>query len=204
MRKLRVLVACEYSGRVRDAFLRRGHDAVSCDLLPTEVPGPHIQGDVGKVLRQSWDLVISHPPCTYLANSGVRWLHSDPTRMRKVQDGAAFFLECLHANAPRVAVENPVMHGYARKMVGRGPDFTVQPWQFGDNERKRTCFWTRGLPPLRPTSDLDGTTAAQSVFKATPGPDRWKDRSRTFPGLAEAIADQWSAPDLVAMMEAAE
>jgi hypothetical protein len=201
---LRVLVACEYSGRVRDAFIRRGHDAISCDLLPTEQPGPHIQGDVGPILRQSWDLVIAHPPCTYLCNSGVRWLHTDPTRMRKVQEGAAFFLECLHANAPRVAVENPVMHKYARKMVGRGPDFTVQPFQFGDNEKKRTCFWTRGLPALRPTSSLDGSTAAQSVHKAPPGPDRWKDRSRTFHGIAEALAEQYGAADLLTLMEVAE
>ena len=189
--RLRVLIACEYSGRVRDAFIALGHNAVSCDLLPTEVPGPHMQGDVRPLLRQPWDLVIAHPPCTYLCNSGVRWIHTDPTRMQKVGEGAAFFLECLNANAARVAVENPVMHKYAREMIGRGPDFTVQPYQFGDDEKKRTCFWTRGLPPLVPTSDLDGSTAAQSVHKAPPGPDRWKERSRTFPGLARALASQW-------------
>lgn len=201
---MRVLIACEYSGRVRDAFRRRGHDAISCDLLPTEQQGPHIQGDVSAMLRERWDLVIAHPPCTYLANSGVRWLHSNPDRWQAMREGAAFFLECLNANAPRVAVENPVMHKYARKIIGRGPDFTVQPWQFGDDEKKRTCFWTRGLPPLVPTSSLDGSTARDSVHKAPPGPDRWKERSRTFQGLADAIAEQWGDPDLVAMMEAVE
>lgn len=190
---MKVLVACEYSGRVRDAFLRMGHDAVSCDLLPTEVPGPHIEGNVAPLLRQSWDMVIAHPPCTYLSNSGVRWLHSDPGRWRDMRLGAEFFLDCLCANAPLIAVENPVMHKYARDIIGRGPDFTVQPWQFGDNEKKRTCFWTVGLPPLVPTSDLDGSTAGDSVHKASPGPDRWKARSRTFPGLAEAMATQWGA-----------
>jgi len=179
---MRVLVACEYSGRVRDAFIRRGHDAISCDLLPAEKPGPHIQGDVSEVLRQTWDLVVAHPPCTYLSNSGVRWLHSDPDRWALMRQGAGFFLDCLNANAARVAVENPVMHKYAREIIGRGPDFTVQPWQFGDNE----------------------STAGDRVHRAPPGPDRWKDRSRTFPGIAEAIADQWSSPDLVEIMEATE
>lgn len=187
------LVACEYSGRVRDALLSLGVDAVSCDLLPTEIDGPHIQGDVTEQLRRRWAGVIAHPPCTYLANSGVRWLHSDPARWENMRQGCAFFLACLDANAPRVAVENPVMHGYARQIIGQGPDFTVQPWQFGDNYKKRTCFWTRGLGPLRPTSTLDGTTARPECHLASPGPDRWKDRSRTYPGLAKAMAAQWAA-----------
>jgi len=203
---MRVLVACEYSGRVRDAFIRRGHDAISCDLLPTEQPGPHIQGDVRPLLRDRWDLVIAHPPCTRLCNSGVRWLH-ERNLWGDMHEAVDFFLECLNANAPCVAVENPVMHKYARERIGK-PSFTVQPWQFGDNEKKRTCFWTHGLFDLQPTSKLDGSTAAQSVHKATPGPDRWKERSRTFPGLAEAIADQWGdrndLPGLLAIMEAAE
>ena len=189
----RILVACEYSGRVRDAFRALGHDAVSCDLLPSEAPGPHIQGDVLAMLRESWDLVVAHPPCTYLANSGVRWLHTDQTRWAKLDEGAAFFLACLNANAPRVAVENPVMHSYGRERVGRGPDFTTQPWQFGDDFKKRTCFWTRNLPPLRPTSGLDGTSARAECHLASPGPNRWKDRSRTYPRLARAMAEQWGA-----------
>lgn len=194
---MRVLVACEYSGRVRDAFLRRGHDAVSCDLLPSETPGPHIQGDVLPLLQEPWDLVIAHPPCTYLSNSGVRWLYLpggevDYDRWAAMEEAAMFFNACFDANAPKVAVENPVMHKYGREFCGPA-DFTVQPWQFGDNEKKRTCFWTRGLPPLRPTSHLDGSTAGESVHRAPPGPDRWKERSRTFPGIAEAIADQWGS-----------
>ena len=189
---MKVLVACEYSGRVRGAFRALGHDAWSCDLLPAEDGSEyHMQGDVRETLWARWDLVIAHPPCPYLCNSGVRWLHERPERWDKMRDAAAFFLACLNANAPMVAVENPVMHGHARELVGRGPDFTVQPWQFGDNAKKRTCFWTHGLPPLVPTSDLDGSTASADVHRAPPGPDRWKDRSRTYPGIAQAIAEQW-------------
>jgi hypothetical protein len=184
------LIACEYSGRVRDAFLARGIDAVSCDLLPTEVDGPHIQGDVTEQLQRRWAGVIAHPPCTRLCNSGVRWL-AERDLWQDMRDAAGFFLLCINANAPRVAVENPVMHKYAREIIGPH-SFTVQPWQFGDNAKKRTCFWTRGLPPLVPTSDLDGSTARAEVHLASPGPDRWKERSRTYPGIARAIADQWS------------
>jgi hypothetical protein len=190
---MRVLVACEFSGRVRDAFIALGHDAVSCDLLPTEAPGPHIQGDVLPLLRKPWDLVIAHPPCTRLCHSGVRWL-AERDLWDDMRAGAAFFLECLRANAELVAVENPVMHKYAREIVGSGPSFTVQPWQFGDDFKKRTCFWTRGdLPALMPTSDLDGSTAVAEVHLASPGPDRWRKRSRTYPGIANAMAAQWGA-----------
>lgn len=184
------LIACECSGRVRDAMLARGVDAVSCDLKPSETDGPHIQGDVRPHLRRRWAGVIAHPTCQYLANSGVRW-RVERQEWAAVQAGAAFFLECLSANAPKVAVENPVMHRYARGIIGRGPDFTVQPWQFGDDFKKRTCFWTRGLPPLLPTSDLDGSTAHAAVHREPPGPNREANRSRTYPGLAAAIAEQW-------------
>lgn len=204
-RQFNALVACEYSGRTREALRARGIDAVSCDLEPAEDDSPHhIHGDVLDMLKQPWDLVIAHPPCTYLANSGVRWLHTDPGRWAKMEEAARFFLACLNANAPRVAVENPVMHGQGRAIIGRKQDFTVQPWQFGDNETKRTCFWTRGLPPLRPTSDLDGSTAYARVHREPPGPNRWKERSRTPQGLADAMADQWGQPDLMTWIEAAQ
>ena len=183
---MRVLVACEFSGIVRDAFLARGHDAVSCDLLPSEAPGPHYQCNVRPLLRHPWDLVIAHPPCTYLANSGVRWLHSQPERWFKMVCAAEFFQDCLDANAPRVAVENPVMHGHA---CIRKPDFTIQPWQFGHGETKRICFWTRGLTQLRPTEIVEGREAR--VHRMAPGPDRAKERSRFYTGIAAAMAEQW-------------
>jgi hypothetical protein len=188
---MKVLVACEYSGRVRDAFLRRGHDAISCDFLPTEVPGPHYQGDVRFLLYgHDWDLVVAHPPCTRLCNSGVRWLH-ERNLWAEMERAAEFFKEILDCPASRVAVENPVMHRYAREIIGEGPAFTVQPWQFGDPAKKRTCFWTKGLPPLRPTSTMTAADARADCHLASPGPDRWKERSRTYPGIAEAIAEQW-------------
>lgn len=185
----RVLVACEFSGVVRDAFLSRGADAVSCDLLESEAPGPHIVGDVCNLLGRFWDIVIAHPPCTYLCLSGARWLYEEPDRFYRMEQAAIFFVECLRANARFVAVENPTMHGHARRIVGRGPDFCVQPWMFGHGEVKRTCFHVRGLPALNPTSVVDGRVAR--VHKACRNADRWKDRSRTYAGIARAMADQW-------------
>jgi hypothetical protein len=192
---MRALVACECSGQVRRRLKARGWSVVSVDLLPSEDDdADHIIGDVRPYLSLPWDLVIAHPPCDYLANSGVRW-RVERQEWAEVRAGAEFFLECLNANAPRVAVENPVMHKYAREIIGRGPDFTVQPWQFGDDFKKRTCFWTRGLPPLQPTSNLDGSTADAAVWREPPGPNRKANRSRTYPGIAEAIASQWGAID---------
>lgn len=188
---MRVLVACEYSGVVRDAFRARGHDAVSCDLLPTEAPGPHVTGDARKLLGDGWDLLIAHPPCTRLCNSGVRWLH-ERNLWGEMREAATLFLAFLNAPVPRVAVENPVMHRHARETIGRGPDFTIQPWQFGHGEVKRTCFWTRGLPPLVPTEIVEGRDPR--VHFASPGADRWKERSTTLKGVAEAMADQWGNP----------
>jgi len=188
---MKILVACEYSGRVREAFRAKGHDAWSCDLLESEDNSPyHIQGDVIPLLNEKWDMIIAHPPCTYLCNSGVRWLHEREGRWELMREGAEFFKMFMDA-APKVAIENPVMHRYALEIVGRKPDFTVQPWQFGDNFKKRTCFWTKGLAPLKPTSDLDGSAAIAEVHLCPPGIDRWKIRSRTYQGIADAIAEQW-------------
>jgi len=187
---VRVLVACEFSGRVRDAFIARGHNAISCDLLPND--GPHIQGDVRGLLSEPWDLVIAHPPCTRLCNSGVRWLH-ERNLWAEMEAAANFFLECLGANASKVAVENPVMHRYAREIIGRGPDFTIQPWNFGDPFKKRTCFWTKGLDPLTPTSTMTAADAVAEVHLMPPSKDRWKKRSVTYQGIANAMAEQWGS-----------
>lgn len=187
----RILVACEFSGVVRDEFIVAGFDAVSCDILPTESKGPHITGDVLPLLREPWDLVIAHPPCTFLCNSGVRWLHEREGRWQQMREGAEFFLACLNANAPCVAVENPVMHRYAREVIGRGPDCTVQPWEHGDPYTKRTAFWLKGLPPLVPSKVVEGREAA--CHKEPPSADRAKNRSRTYPGIARAMVEQWAS-----------
>lgn len=192
---MRVLIACEFSGAVRDAFLALGHDAVSCDLLSSASPGPHIQGDAREYLGDGWDLLIAHPPCTYLANSGVRWLYGgkgatrDPVRWRSMEDGANFFRLMLEAPIPRIAVENPIMHGHAKAIVGRDPDQTIQPWQHGHGETKATCLWLKGLPTLKPSRVVDGRLPR--VHFASPSPNRWKERSVTLPGIAAAMAAQW-------------
>lgn len=187
LQKFRVLVACEYSAVVRDAFRARDFDAWSCDLLPTEGdPRWHIQGDaLEAVYGQPWDLLIAHPPCTDLAVSGARHFAA------KIADGRQaraleFVQSLLDAPVPHIALENPVSV-ISSKI--RKPDFTIQPWQFGHGEVKRTCFWTTNLPPLRPTNIVDGREAR--VHKMRPGPDRWKERSRTLPGVAAAMAVQW-------------
>lgn len=186
---MKVLIACEYSGIVRDAFIAEGHDAISCDLLPTESPGPHVVGDVSALLSDPWDLVIAHPPCTFLANSGVRWLHTRPYRWFDLWDGAEFFRLMLNANAKHIAVENPRPHKYAVRMIGRTYDQEVQPWQFGQGETKGVCLWLKNLPELLPTEVVSGREAR--VHKMPPGPDRQKERSRFFPGIADAMAKQW-------------
>jgi hypothetical protein len=188
---MKVLVACEFSGIVRDAFLARGHEAMSCDILPTESPGPHYQGDVRDILGEGWDLMIAHPPCTYLTNSGVRWLHERPERWAALNDACEFFRDLLAAPIPRIAVENPVPHRYAMDRIGQRYAQSIQPWQFGHGETKRTCLWLKGLPVLEPTEIVGGRDAR--VHRATPGPDRWKLRSLTFPGIAAAMADQWGS-----------
>lgn len=201
MRLIKVLVACEFSGTVRDAFLARGHDAWSCDLLPDERgSNRHIRGDVRGILNDGWDmLIVAHPPCTRLCNSGVRWLTVPPpgkTReqmWRELDKGAALFSALWNAPAPHIAVENPVMHRHAKERIKGYQPFTqsVQPWQFGHPETKRTCLWLKNLPPLRPTNVVEGRTPR--VHHMPPGPERWRERSRFFPGIAAAMADQWGA-----------
>ena len=188
---MRVLVACEFSGTVRRALRARGHDAWSCDLLPAEDGDPHhFLNDVRNVVSLPWDMVIAHPPCTRLCNSGVRWL-AERNLWAEMREAAEFFRMFLDLPVPRIAVENPTMHKHALAIVGRKHDFAVQPWQFGDPFQKRTCFWTKGLPPLKPTDVLPKEQRRQAVWLASPSPDRWKDRSRTYPGIATAIATQW-------------
>jgi hypothetical protein len=187
---MNVLIGCEFSGTVRDAFLEWGHNAFSCDLLPTERKGPHYQMDVRRaLLLRSWDLFIVHPHCTYLTNSGVRWLHTQAGRWELMREAALFFREMLEANVPRVAVENPIMHKYAAEIVGRRQDQIIQPWQFGHGETKATGLWLKNLPKLVPTNIVSGRHAR--VHRLPPSADRWKERSRTLPGIGEAMAEQW-------------
>lgn len=182
---MRVLIACEYSGAVRDAFIRGGHDAMSCDLLPTDAPGPHYQGDVRDVLHYPWDLMIAHPPCTHLAVSGARHFEAKRADGRQ-QSAAAFFMMLARAPIPRIAIENPVC---IMSSVWRKPDQTIQPWQFGHGETKATCLWLKNLPLLRQTNVVDGRVPR--IHHMPPSPDRWKSRSTTYPGIAQAMADQW-------------
>lgn len=192
---LRVLVACEFSGTVRDAFRALGHDAISCDLLPSEKPGPHIIGDVRRILSDGWDLMIAHPPCTHLAVSGARWFGE---KQAEQEESLQFVRDLLNAPIPRICIENPVSIISSRI---RKPDQTIQPWQFGHDASKATCLWLKNLPLLRPTSFIppgqggrysNQTPSGQNNI--SPGPDRWKDRSRTYPGIAAAMASQWSLP----------
>ena len=182
---MKVLVACEFSGIVRDAFTRTGHDAWSCDLLPSETPGNHIQGDVLNILNDGWDLMIAHPPCTHLAVSGARWFKD---KVAEQVEALEFVRGLMNAPIPLIAVENPVSI-ISSKI--RKSDQTIQPWQFGHGEVKATCLWLKGLPKLTPTDVVEGREAR--VHRMPPGPDRWKERSRFFPGIAEAMACQWGA-----------
>jgi len=182
---MRVLVACEYSGTVRDAFIRAGHDALSCDLLPTDSPGPHYQGDVRDILADGWDLMIAHPPCTHLAVSGARWFKDKQVEQAEALE---FVRLLLDAPIPRIALENPVSIISSRI---RKPDQIIQPWQYGHGETKATCLWLKGLPPLVPTDIVSGREAR--IHKLPPSPDRWKIRSTTYQGIAAAMAGQWGA-----------
>lgn len=201
MRPYRVLVACEFSGVVRRAFTVRGHDVWSVDLLPAEDrSNRHIVGDARDLLGGGWDLlVVAHPPCTRLCNSGVRWL-AERDLWADLDKAADLFSAFWTAPVPRVCVENPVMHRHAKARIRdyAPPAQSVQPWQFGHPETKRTCFWLRGLPPLVPTTPERPAEIAARVHRMPPGPDRWKERSRFFPGIAAAMADQWT-PDALGM-----
>ncbi len=196
---MKVLVACEYSGVVRDAFIRHGHDATSCDLLPTESPGPHYQGDVMDILNSGWDLMVAHPECTYLCNSGVRHLHNNPARWISLYEAAVFFKTLLNADIPQICIENPIMHKYGKLMIGGVKQTqTIQPWMFGHPEKKATCLWLKGLPPLSPSKDvkqeMESMPKSQTdrIHYMSPGPERQKERSRTYKGIADAMASQWS------------
>ena len=196
---MRVLIACEYSGVVRRAFSARGHDAWSCDLLPSEDhANQHIIGDARELLDDGWDLLmVAHPPCTRLCNSGVRWLSRPPKGKTLAQmwadlDAAAdLFSAFWNAPIDRVAVENPIMHRHARERIRNFAPASqqLQPWQFGHGETKATCLWLKNLAPLRPTNIVEGRT--QRVHRMSPGPNRWRERSRTYQGIADAMADQW-------------
>jgi len=182
---MRVLIACEFSGIVRDTFLSSGVDAISCDLLPSETPGPHYQGDVMDVLQNGWDMLIAFPPCTDLCVSGARWFPAKRADGRQ-QASIAFFMALANSPIPRIAIENPIgiMSSHWRK-----PDQIIQPHQFGHGETKATCLWLKGLPLLQPTDHVAGREAR--VHRMPPGPDRWKERSRTYVGIAKAMASQW-------------
>ena len=197
-RRLRVLVACEYSGRVRDAFIRRGHYALSCDLLPSEAPGPHYQGDVRDILDDGWDLMVAHPPCTYLCSSGLHWNGRVPGRAEQTEAALEFVLLLLRAPIKRKALENPI--GCISSRI-RKPDQIIQPWWFGHDASKATCLWLEGLPPLVPTNKIPprlvkgkprwGNQTDSGQNRLGPSEDRWKIRSETYLGIAEAMAEQW-------------
>lgn len=191
---MRVLVACEFSGKVRDAFIRKGHPAYSCDILPGEgeFNSFHIQDDILKVIKtraKDFDLMIAHPPCTYLANSGVRWLYTQAGRMNKMIQGAEFFKKLLHVDIDKICIENPTMHYHALNIIEAKADQIIQPWQFGHGETKATCLWLSNLPKLTPTNIVEGREGR--IWKMPPSADRQKLRSVTYQGIANAMAEQW-------------
>lgn len=182
---MKILIACEYSGAVRDAFISQGHDAMSCDLLPTDAPGPHYQGDVRDVLDYPWDLMVAHPPCTHLSVSGARHF-GDKKMDGRQQSAVSFFMSLARAQIPMIAIENPVC---IMSSIWRKPDQVIQPWMFGHGETKATCLWLKGLPKLVPTDVVEGRDPR--IHHMPPSPDRWKLRSATYAGIAKAMADQW-------------
>lgn len=195
---MRVLVACEYSGAVRDAFIRGGHQAMSCDLLPTDSPGPHHQGDVREILGDGWDLMVAHPPCTYLSVSGMHWTARGLRDPKLTEDALEFVRLLMDAPVSRIAVENPVSVISSRI---RKPDQVITPYQFGHDASKKTCLWLKNLPPLQPTRYVEprmvngkprwGNQTDSGQNRLGPSVDRWKERSKTYAGIAQAMADQW-------------
>jgi hypothetical protein len=195
---VKVLIACEFSGTVRDAFRKLGHDAWSCDIIPTDAdPTYHIQGDVLEILNDGWDMMIAHPPCTYLAKSGVQHLHKDPERWAKMEKAREFFLKMLNVPIPKICVENPIPHGYAKL-----PPYNqiIQPYYFGEAVQKKTCLWLKNLTLLQATNIVDkgenyigkdGKSNGSKWYQLPPSADRWKIRSKTFQGIADAMAQQW-------------
>jgi hypothetical protein len=191
---MRVLVACEYSGTVRDAFIRAGHEAMSCDLLPTEVPGPHYQGDVTDVINDGWDLMIAHPPCTYLSNAGARWLYRggklNQDRFVTGLKAKDFFMSFLNADIPMICVENPVPSS-----VFELPKYSqaIEPYQYGHPFKKKTCLWLKNLPPLQPTNIVEQrqSTKIPGNWFNKGGKERQKERARFWSGIAQAMAEQW-------------
>lgn len=181
-----ILIACEFSGTVRDAFIELGFDAISCDLLPTESPGPHLQQDVLELLDQDWDLIIAHPPCTHLSSSGA-WKWKEKQEQQK--EAIDFVLQIYNRTSCPIAIENPIGK---LSTAWRKPDQIIQPWMFGDGYVKSTCLWLRDLPKLTPTNIVDGRVS--QILKESPSKDRWKKRSKTYNGIAKAMADQWSKP----------
>ena len=184
MKKLRVLIACEFSGIVREAFKTKGHDAWSCDIITTEIPGQHIEGDVLEILDEGWDLMIAHPPCTHLAVSGARWFKN---KQEEQKEALEFVKKLLNAPINKIALENPVSI-ISSKI--RKPDQIIQPWMFGEPYQKTTCLWLKNLPLLKPTKIME--VREQKCWKEPPSPERWKKRSRTYKGIAEAMACQWT------------
>lgn len=182
---MKVIIACEFSGVVRDAFLRRGHEALSCDLLPGEGDGPHFQGDLRDVIDYPWDLMIAHPPCQHLSVSGARWFPEKASDGRQ-QSAISFFMWLSKAEIPRICIENPVS---IMSTAWRKPEQIIQPWEFGHGETKATCFWLKNLPPLQSTEIVEGRE--QRVHLMSPGPGRGRERSRTYLGVAEGMAKQW-------------
>ena len=195
---MRVLIACEYSGAVRDAFMVAGHDAMSCDLLPSEIPGPHYQGDVRDVLNDGWDLMVAHPPCTYLSVSGMHWTRRGLRDPQLTEDALDFVRLLMEAPIPRIALENPVSIISTRI---RKPDQVIQPWQYGHDASKTTCLWFKNLPALQPTQIVEprivngrrrwANQTDNGQNRLSPSADRWKRRSATYAGIAAAMAAQW-------------
>ena len=190
---MKVLIACEYSGRVRDEFLKLGHEAMSCDLLPTDAAGPHYQGDVRDVLDYPWDMMIAHPPCTDLAVSGAAWF-AKKRMAGQQQASASFFMMLAKADIPQIVIENPVC---VMSSLWRKPDQTIQPWMFGHMEQKATCLWLKNTPPLAPTNIVKDEmmllprNQRERLHYLPPSADRWKLRSETYLGIAQAMASQW-------------